>query len=69
MAWAEEGGASDQNGGSDSPTLALPAGGQVQVLDLMGRPVPSTSVALSPSPVYLLGPAGKAKILLKALKP
>jgi hypothetical protein len=50
------------------------SGGSVEVpsadvrrLDAMGRPLPTPAVRLSPSPVYLLGPAGKARELLQSL--
>jgi len=71
MAWAEEGAGSDGSGGSGSgaPVLVLPAEGQVRAFDLMGRPLSGASITLSPSPIYLLGPAGKAKPLLEALLP
>jgi len=38
-------------------------------LDAMGRPLPPGLVPLSPSPVYLVGPADGAKSVLDALRP
>lgn len=40
----------------------------VECLDLMGRNVPAESVKLTTTPVYLVGPAGKAKELVSLLK-
>ena len=37
-------------------------------LDLMGRTVPAGPIDLSTSPVYLVGPAGKAKEMLAGVR-
>jgi hypothetical protein len=70
VVWAEEGDSNQSvDPASATRVLALPADGQVQVFDVMGRPVPSGSIALTSSPIYLLGPAGKAGLVLESLKP
>jgi len=63
VAWAEEGNR------STAPLMILPTESRGQVLDIMGRPIPDGPVALTPSPIYIIGPAGKARALLEALNP
>jgi hypothetical protein len=41
---------------------------KVQCLDMMGREIAARPLRLSPSPVYLVGPAGKARELLDLLE-
>ena len=46
---------------------AVSSSGSGRWMDIMGRPIAAQPVGLSTSPVYLIGPAGKAKELLGSL--
>jgi hypothetical protein len=46
-------------------TVAAP---DVKLLDIMGGALPGTSVTLSETPVYAVGPAGAAGRLLSAVR-
>jgi len=48
--------------------VAAPSGADLAWRDVVGRPVTTRPVALSTSPVYLVGPAGKASELLKSVQ-
>lgn len=50
-------------------TVAVPPTPGLARFDLMGRPGDVGPVTLSTSPVYLVGPPGKAKAVLDALRP
>jgi len=50
-------------------TIAVPPTPGLARRDIAGRPVDVGPLALSPSPTYLVGPAGKAKAILDALRP
>jgi hypothetical protein len=63
VGWAEEGSS------STAPVMVIPNECRLQVLDIMGRPIQGGSVTLSRSPIYVIGPAGKARALLGALNP
>jgi hypothetical protein len=53
--------------GAGDPPVALPADEHLQILDVVGRPLPLDPVALSSSPTYLLGPSGQARRLFESL--
>jgi hypothetical protein len=59
IAWEEE-------EGPNSALSGIP--GEVRCLDMMGREAAARPVKLSPSPAYLVGPAGKARELLASLE-
>jgi hypothetical protein len=48
--------------------VVLPADEGIVLLDIVGRKINGLAVNLSASPVYVVGPSGKAKELLAALK-
>ena len=48
--------------------VTLPACEGVVLLDIVGRNIAGPVVILSASPVYVVGPPGKAKELLAAVK-
>ncbi len=50
------------------PRVVIPARERVIVVDVVGRTIAGDSLDLSGSPAYLLGPPGKARELLTALK-
>jgi len=58
--WCEDPGAGGRVTGPDDPEGAW--------VDAMGRKLTSSPAPLSTSPVYLVGPAGKAKAWLEALR-
>ena len=45
--------------------MTVPDGSQC--LDIMGRTVQERPVRISPTPMYLVGPAGKARDLVEAV--
>ena len=49
-------------------SVGVSASAKLRWLDLMGREVAPRPVKLSTSPLYLVGPAGKAKELLESLR-
>ncbi len=55
-------------GHASSGTVTLPACEGVVLLDIVGQKIAGPAVILSTSPVYVVGPAGKAKELLAAVK-
>ena len=55
-------------GDAPGARIALPGGEGIVLLDVVGRPISAPIVNRSPSPVYLVGPAGQAKELLAAVK-
>ncbi|MBM4019983.1 MAG: hypothetical protein FJ288_16955 [Planctomycetes bacterium] len=54
---------------NDGPREALTLPAAARCLDLMGCQVPAASAAISPCPIYLVGPPGRAKELLEAVHP
>jgi hypothetical protein len=49
--------------------LAVPPTPGLAAFDAVGRPAEAGPIPLGPSPVYLVGPAGKAKAVLDSLRP
>lgn len=55
-------------GDEPGDVVVLPVGEGVVRLDIVGRKINGLTINLSSSPVYVIGPSGKAKELLAALK-
>jgi hypothetical protein len=55
-------------GDEPAARVTLVTGENVALLDIVGRKIAGPTVSLSTSPVYVLGPPGKAKELLMAVK-
>jgi len=55
--------------GRSGGRVAVPPTPGLARYDIVGRPGPIGPIPLTPSPVYLVGPPGRAKVILDALRP